>query len=257
MTTDDRQPTDPTRRRLIRFLAVLGAATGVTGLAGLLSARRDPSPATTTTLAATATTTTTRAASTTTSQAETTTTIPAAVLRVITKKAWAARPSGQFTRHSPVQLTIHHTDVGGATYDSAADRIRGYQDFHLSQGWPDVAYHFLIDPDGRVYEGRPPQAVGDTFTEYDPTGHFLVCLDGDFDVDYPTEQAIDSLVLVLLWAVQEFGIDPTTVAGHRDFADLSCPGEHLYGLLWWVEQRLVDLVEAGYVVEALELDDPV
>jgi len=42
------------------------------------------------------------------------------------------------------------------------------------RNWIDIPYHFLIDPNGNVYEGRNVFTVGETATEYDPTGHLLI-----------------------------------------------------------------------------------
>jgi hypothetical protein len=36
--------------------------------------------------------------------------------------------------------------------------------------WGDIAYHFLIGPSGKIYEGRSPRYVDDTGTDYDPKG---------------------------------------------------------------------------------------
>jgi hypothetical protein len=109
----------------------------------------------------------------------------------------------------------------------APRRIRSYQSYHQESGWPDVAYHFLIDANGNIYEGRPVSARGDTFTEYDPTGHFLVCCDGHFDQQGISSAQLASLADVLAWASLQFGVGTSTVAGHRDYATTTCPGSQL------------------------------
>lgn len=152
------------------------------------------------------------------------------VIEVVSKSGWNARPTGEFRTHELVQLTYHHTASGGSDPAGAPDRIRGYQGYHQNQGWPDVAYHYLIDQAGRIYEGRPVDAAGDTFTEYDPNGHFLPCLDGNFDVETPSPESIDALVGVLAWASQQYAIVPQTLAGHRDHAATTCPGDYAYEL---------------------------
>jgi hypothetical protein len=105
--------------------------------------------------------------------------------------------------------------------------MRSYQRYHQEQGWPDIAYHYLIDANGNVYEGRPVTARGDTFTEYDPSGHFLVCCDGHFDQQQIPTAQYAALVEVLAWASVEYGIEPSTIAGHRDYASTTCPGSSL------------------------------
>ena len=59
--------------------------------------------------------------------------------------------------------------------------------------WFDVPYHYYIAVDGRIAEGRELKYVGDTNTEYDPTGHALVVVEGSFNTEEPTKAQIDSL----------------------------------------------------------------
>ncbi len=84
-------------------------------------------------------------------------------------------------------------------------------------------------------------ARGDTFTEYDPTGHFLVCCDGHFDQQGLPAAQLASLVDVLAWACGHFGVAPSTIAGHRDYAATTCPGRDLAALI--ADRRLRTLVE--------------
>lgn len=241
---------DPVRRRLLKALGLAGLLGGA-GVAVRLFDRSGAAEvaADTTTRAPTST------ASPQTTSAEpvtTTTTVAPIVLTVLSKAAWGGLQPGQLTPHLPVRLTVHHSASLGGDVSSASERIRGYQQFHLAQGWPDVAYHFLIDQAGRVYQGRPPDSVGDTFTEYDPAGHFLVCLDGNFDTETPTARSLESLAQVLAWASRRFSIDPSTLAGHRNYADLSCPGDSLYATLPEVGGRLAVLARSPIEMRLLD-----
>lgn len=117
-----------------------------------------------------------------------------------------------------------------------------------------MAYHFLIDAKGHVYEGRPVDAVGDTGTDYDPTSHFLVCCEGDFDKQQVPEEQLAALIEVLAWAADEFDVSPATISGHRDWAQTSCPGDDLYRYVesGFVEQAVVArLAEGGVSLELL------
>jgi hypothetical protein len=78
----------------------------------------------------------------------------------------------------------------------APARLRDHQAYHQGQGWADLAYHFAIDRDGNVYEARPYSAPGDTFTNYDPAGHFLPVLEGDYREQEPTDRQLESWVLL-------------------------------------------------------------
>lgn len=163
---------------------------------------------------------------------QTATTSPLRSIRVICREAWGAEPAaGEFVTHQIDHLTVHHTAVVLDDNRNAPSRIRQHQRYHLGKGWPDLAYHFIIDRNGNVYQGRPINAVGDTATDYDPTGHFLVCCEGDFNVEEVSARQYDTLVAMLAWGAYEFGVDPATIQGHRDLAATSCPGDNLYATI--------------------------
>ncbi|HSF85444.1 MAG TPA: peptidoglycan recognition family protein [Acidimicrobiia bacterium] len=201
-------------------------------------------PSTTTSEASSTTTTepstTTTEPSTTTTEPATTTTQPpttttsatvaaASSISALCRDSWGAKPpTGSFTTHSIQQLTVHHTAAVLSDNSLAPARARQHQNYHQSLGWPDLAYHFLVDAHGNVYEGRPVSAVGDTGTNYDPTGHFLVCCEANFDEQSVPAAQFSALAGVLAWAAATYGVDPGTIAGHRDHASTTCPGGNLY-----------------------------
>lgn len=255
---------DPQRRALLKGLVGLGAVgLGAVGLARLTGGHATAPPSTATSRPAI---TSTEAAPPPTPTTPSTvvpppvTTTSAATpepiaLEVISRTGWRARPAGEFVAHHPTRLTYHHSAAAVSDPDGAPDRIREYQVYHQQQGWPDVAYHFLVDQAGRVYQGRPPDAVGDTFTEYDPTGHFLACLDGDFDEAIPSPESIRALVSILAWAAVTFGIDPDSLGGHRDYATTTCPGAHAFAMRDEIASRVTELIETGRPVQ-LRLVEP-
>ncbi len=187
-----------------------------------------PPPTTsTTTTSASTTTTSTASASTTTTTGPTPPT--ARVVEVIGRQAWGAvDPRGGFPAHTVERITVHHTAARLDDNTAAPGRLRGYQRFHQDSGFADLAYHLSIDGNGNVYEGRDPTIAGETFTDYDPTGHFLVVLDGNFDRQQVPAAQLEALADVVAWATAEFGAGLATVGGHRDYAATSCPGRELH-----------------------------
>lgn len=156
----------------------------------------------------------------------------AATVPLACRGAWQARPpSRPLPSHAPAVLTVHHTGVLVRSAEGAPARLRAYQDHHLDAGFADLAYHFVVDRSGRVFEGRPVTAPGESFTDYDPTGHVLPCLEGNFDEQRPTPAQVDRLVDLLAWAAATFAISPATISGHREHAATRCPGDHLQALV--------------------------
>lgn len=146
-------------------------------------------------------------------------------------------------------MTVHHTAARLDDNSTAPAQIRGHQRFHQESGWADLAYHFMVDANGNVYEGRPFDAPGDTFTGYDPTGHFLVCCEGNFDQQELPAAQLNSLVAMLAWGVRQFGVTPDTIASHRDYAATTCPGTALAAVVsdGTVQEMVEALLAAGGV----------
>lgn len=143
--------------------------------------------------------------------------------------------------HSPNRITIHHTATLQKPDRSLEAKMQALQSFSQNPGtlgngrpkpaWPDVPYHYYIDCQGGIAEGREVQFVGDTNTSYDPTGHVLVVLEGNFEEEQPTPEQLNSLRHLLSWLVASYHVSPDHIAGHKDFAETLCPGKNLQGLL--------------------------
>ncbi len=159
-------------------------------------------------------------------------------IEVVCREATGLVPARPDVRgHTVALLTLHHTAVRLDDPRRAPSRLRGHQTFHMQQGWSDVAYHYGVDPAGNVYELRDPAVPGDTFTDYDPTGHLLVVCEGDYTVDEPTEVMIDTLAGLFAHASARLGVSLDTLGGHRDHASTRCPGDRLAGHLDEIRER--------------------
>lgn len=161
------------------------------------------------------------------------TSAPGRELEVIERAGWgAAEPGPGMIEHEISRLTVHHTAVTLTDNSLAPARLLAHQRFHQSdRGWPDLAYHFAIDQLGNVYEGRSPEFRGDTATNYDPAGHFLIVLEGNFDEQPLPDQQQLSMVDLLAWAAVEYAVDPSEIHGHREYAETSCPGKAVFSLI--------------------------
>lgn len=175
---------------------------------------------------------------------------------VIPKSAWGAAPvAGTFGEHQITRITVHHSGALLEDNQNAPQRLRDHQAYHQTdQAWPDLAYHYVVDRNGHVYEGRPVWAVGDTNTNYDPTGHFLICCEGQFNDQAPTEEQLEAAAGLAAWASARFTVGLDAVVGHRDVASTSCPGDALYADLGEVVARAHRLYD-GPGVDLLTLDD--
>jgi N-acetyl-anhydromuramyl-L-alanine amidase AmpD len=167
---------------------------------------------------------------------------PPADLKILSRGEWNAHPPvGEMKSHQPAHITIHHTAVKQNPNRSLAEKLQSLQKFSQNPGtlgngkakpaWPDVPYHYYIDCKGQVGEGREVKFVGDTNTQYDPTGHALVVLEGNFEEEQPTEAQLVALRKMIAWLSARYQVPPDRVGSHKDFAETLCPGKNLQALL--------------------------
>ena len=154
-------------------------------------------------------------------------------LPVIPRSAWGAlETTGPCRSHRIEAISIHHTATIAKDNSKSPQRLRNYQRYHQSnKGWADLAYHLFIDLDGNIYEGRDRTCVGDTATNYDPTGHLLLVLEGNFEEQDVSPAAFDRLVEVVSWAAATHDVPFERIRRHRELAATACPGEALDALI--------------------------
>ena len=161
---------------------------------------------------------------------------------IVSRKDWKAKPPvGKGKEHNIVFITIHHTATTqkpDVTLEKKMQNLQAFsqRDDKLASGkfkpaWFDVPYHYYIAVDGRIAEGRELKYVGDTNTEYDPTGHALVVVEGSFNTEEPTKAQIDSLKKMTAWLANKYKVPSAAIKGHDDYAKTGCPGQKLKELL--------------------------
>lgn len=181
--------------------------------------------------------------------------IPAANTGVILDRAsWGARPPRPGGRpHTITRMTVHHSAVALPDNRGIAARLRQHQRYHQDDlGWIDIAYHFAVDRNGNIFALRDTAIAGDTATDYDTTGHFLVLCEGDFDQETVSEAQLDGAALIFAWATQQFGITTATLASHMEVASATnCPGAGLesHVVSGDLRRRIDDTVAAGFTLD--------
>jgi N-acetylmuramoyl-L-alanine amidase/Bacterial SH3 domain len=167
---------------------------------------------------------------------------------LITRAGWGADESLRYGRggeeifpveYQPVEhVIIHHADT--ANFNDPVLEMRSIYYFHaITRGWGDIAYNYLVDFMGNVYEGRVggEDAVGCHAEGYN-AGSCGICLMGRYFEDPTTPEMHNAIVWISSWAARN--LDPTgaapfhdiaslpTLCGHRDVNNTSCPGDEFY-----------------------------
>lgn len=132
--------------------------------------------------------------------------------------------------HRITHVTLHHEGSAQPLRptDDPAAKLRALQAWGArDRNWWDVPYHYLLDLDGRVFEGRDWRYIGETNTSYDPSGHFLISVLGNYDRQEPTPAQLNAIADLMAWALTEFDLPPDRIGGHYEYADTGCPGRYL------------------------------
>jgi hypothetical protein len=127
-------------------------------------------------------------------------------------------------------ITLHHEGSPGPLRreDDPVAKLRGLQSWGArDRNWWDVPYHFLIDLDGKIYEGRDWHYMGETNTTYDPTGHLLISILGNYNLQEPTPSQLNAIADLMAWAVKRFDVPLDSIRGHYQYAETNCPGRNL------------------------------
>ncbi|MFH0982751.1 MAG: S-layer homology domain-containing protein [Planctomycetota bacterium] len=199
---------------------------------------------------------------------------------VISRAGWNADPkylnwAPQF--YPAKKLIVHHTTDNlnsNGTQEYYAKLVRSIYYYHaVTQGWGDIAYNFLIDPLGNIYEGRYSDndsnspsgedvygngVIGGHTYGYN-TGTVGIAVLGTYTSRDISVAARASLEQLLAWEAKKNGIDPTgsdpyhnpfnssstiqtwNITGHRDYRSTDCPGTTFYNTLPTIRQDVLNL----------------
>ncbi len=153
-------------------------------------------------------------------------------------------------------LIVHHTDAPEGAYQPSEvpTLIQAIFNFHTTGdlAWPDIGFNFLVDEFGTIWEGRQGSLNAPIACEIeggDPGHTQHVAFLGQFSAVPPTPLATEAMVSLLAWLANRDGVatetgDVTdfisegsdkfpagekvtvrTIAGHREIADVGCPGD--------------------------------
>lgn len=146
---------------------------------------------------------------------------------------------------------VHHTaGTNNYTQDQVPSILRSIQAFHQnSRGWNDIAYNFLVDKWGGIWEGRAggiDRPIIGSHAAGVNTGSVGISLMGDFTTTGATAEALEATAQVVGWKLALHGVNPLgtvtftnggsnryaegavltlpTVIGHKDIGNTDCPG---------------------------------
>jgi hypothetical protein len=205
---------------------------------------------------------------------------------IITRAQWGAdeKLRKTLTLNASVKaITIHHT-AGSNSYTQAeaAAQVRGIYAYDtLALGWADIAYNFLVDKWGRVYEGRAgsiTSAVRGAHAMGFNTDTMGVSAMGNYETTAAPAVMVDALARVAGWKLSQYGVNPLgkvvltsqggvgakyaagvaatldTIHAHQNSSYTLCPGKYLYPQMGAIRAKAANY--ASYSSTAAPTADP-
>ena len=169
---------------------------------------------------------------------------------------------------TPKTFVVHHTVTSSGGLDPAAV-VRAIYYYHaVTNDWGDIAYNYLIDDRGNIYEGRTggEQVVGGHAKQYN-WGSIGIAILGDYSSSTPASATLNALVELMAWKGNLYYIHPLqqgafidkvlpNIMAHRDCQpETTCPGNGMYAQMVNVRQRVMtrmaQLVPSSQIAEPL------
>jgi len=121
-----------------------------------------------------------------------------------------------------IDLVVIHCSATPEGRDVSTDEIRQW---HLDRGWSDIGYHFVVELDGSVHDGRPLEIAG-AHAKGHNANSIGVCYVGGLDEsggakDTRTPEQEKALVELLEDLKDKY--PEAQIIGHRDVSDKECP----------------------------------
>lgn len=161
-------------------------------------------------------------------------TVASVDLVVQPRSAWGARPADR-SNVEPMgavhRVTIHHSamyfrDTRPATCGAQLQLIQ--RDHMTTRGYGDIGYHYVIDPSGRIWQGRDLRYQGAHASGNNNVGNIGICLLGNFMRGKKGQGPTDAQVLAMRQLVgavmKKYRFGPEAVYCHSDFKATDCPG---------------------------------
>ncbi len=167
----------------------------------------------------------------------------------------------------PQAFAVHHTADNSVNLTGPEWAYTVWYYHTYTKGWGDTGYHYMVDRDGIIYQGRTPGTAtapylveGGHVYGYNCSSGGVVAL-GNYQpgIDVPltplTDQTLQGLSKVLAWLMDGYGWRPWDsrqvkditvygLAGHRDFGGTVCPGQDLYDRLPELRDRVEALLDS-------------
>lgn len=126
------------------------------------------------------------------------------------------------------EVVIHHSWRPTSAQYRGEATIDAIRDYHVNtRGWSDIGYHWLVGPDGQVFQGRKMGRSGAHVLNRN--AHTIgVCMIADFDAEDPQAWGgWDETLRLVRALLDRFKLPVGKIRFHREFQSKTCPGTRM------------------------------
>ena len=112
-------------------------------------------------------------------------------------------------------IVIHHSA-------SENQNAHDYARYHLSKGWPGIGYHYVIQPNGQIFQTQELTTVSYHVKNHNTISLGIV-LSGDLN-QHPMSNAPRRALILLIRRLKVMLPNDLQVVGHGELKATDCPG---------------------------------
>ncbi|MCF6268456.1 MAG: Ig-like domain-containing protein [Melioribacteraceae bacterium] len=192
----------------------------------------------------------------------------------VSRKDWGCPQDENVSSRSLTDVThliIHHS-AGNTVSNDFAAVVLAYWSYHVNgNGWDDIGYNWLVDPNGVLYKGRAWKSA----TEENVRGAHNsgknsntsgICLIGNYMSAIPSDSGLNKLASISAFLSDKYGIDPVgesyhnaigrtndNITGHgQSGGGTACPGTQMINRMQSIREltfsKIIDITAAPEVL---------
>ena len=192
----------------------------------------------------------------------------------VSRKSWGCPQNENESSRSLTNVThliIHHSAANTVSNDYAAV-VRTYWDWHVNgNGWDDIGYNWLVDPNGVLYKGRAwksdtEENILGAHNSGKNSGTSGICFIGNYVSDIPNEIGLNKVADIAAFLCDKYEIDPSgksyhaaigkendNITGHgQSGGGTSCPGTQLINRMQSIREltnsKIIDITASPIVI---------
>jgi hypothetical protein len=152
---------------------------------------------------------------------------------IIPRSAWAHAGPNLRTidpMNGVAMITFHHSGDPKPFYADdfagTAQHLEWVREYHVSQHFQDIGYHFAIDRVGRVWQLRNLRYQGQ-HVRYNNEHNIGIVVLGNFDIQQPTQAQKDRIRTFGALIRNQYKLPISRVYTHQEIVKTACPGKNL------------------------------